>query len=90
MVMHGHIRVNGRKVSIPSYGTKAGDVVTVREHAVSRQLATRGFEATQIAPVPDWLQIDKDAFKGEVKRVPSRDEIAPIVNEQLVVEFYSR
>jgi small subunit ribosomal protein S4 len=90
MVTHGHIQVNGRKVTIPSYGVRPGDVVTVKNSSVSRQMATRGFEATQISPVPDWLLVDKDNFKGEVKRVPTREEIAPIVNEQLVVELYSR
>jgi small subunit ribosomal protein S4 len=90
MVNHGHIAVNGRKVSIASYNTKIGDVVEVRNNAVSRQLGTRGLNATQITAVPDWLVIDKDSFKGEVKRIPSREEIAPIVNEQLIIELYSR
>lgn len=90
MVNHGHIAVNGRKVSIASYNTKVGDVVEVRGNAVSRQLATRGLAAMQIVTVPEWLLIDKDNFKGEVKRVPTREEIAPIVNEQLIIEFYSR
>jgi small subunit ribosomal protein S4 len=90
MVNHGHIAVNGRKVSIASYLTKVGDVVEVRGNAVSRQLATRGLAAMSIATVPEWLLIDKDNFKGEVKRIPTREEIAPIVNEQLIIELYSR
>jgi small subunit ribosomal protein S4 len=90
MVNHGHIAVNGRKVSIASYNTKIGDVVEVRGNAVSRQLATRGLAAMQIITVPEWLLIDKDNFKGEVKRIPTREEIAPIVNEQLIIELYSR
>jgi small subunit ribosomal protein S4 len=90
MVNHGHIAVNGRKVSIASFNTKVGDVVEVRGNAVSRQLATRGLAAMQIITVPEWLLIDKDNFKGEVKRVPTREEIAPIVNEQLIIELYSR
>ena len=90
MVNHGHIAVNGRKVTIASYITKIGDVVEVRGNAVSRQLATRGLAAMQIITVPEWLLIDKDNFKGEVKRIPTREEIAPIVNEQLVIELYSR
>jgi small subunit ribosomal protein S4 len=90
MVNHGHIAVNGRKVTIASYSTKVGDVVEVRGNAVSRQLATRGLAAMQIITVPEWLLIDKDNFKGEVKRVPTREEIAPIVNEQLIIELYSR
>jgi small subunit ribosomal protein S4 len=90
MVNHGHIAVNGRKVTIASYITKIGDVVEVRGNAVSRQLATRGLAAMQIITVPEWLLIDKDNFKGEVKRIPTREEIAPIVNEQLIIELYSR
>ena len=90
MVNHGHIAVNGRKVTISSFNTKIGDVVEVRGNAVSRQLATRGLAAMQIATVPEWLLIDKDNFKGEVKRIPTREEIAPIVNEQLIIELYSR
>jgi len=62
----------------------------VRNNAVSRQLGTRGLAATQITAVPDWLLLDKDNFKGEVKRIPTREEIAPIVNEQLIIELYSR
>jgi len=90
MVNHGHINVNGRRVNIASYNTKVGDVIEVRNNAVSRQLGTRGLNATQITTVPDWLLIDKDNFKGEIKRIPSREEIAPIVNEQLIIELYSR
>lgn len=90
MVNHGHIKVNGRKVTIASYNVKIGDIVTLRDSASTRALTTKGLDATQIAPVPDWLLLDKENFKGEVKRVPTREEIAPIVNEQLVVELYSR
>lgn len=90
MVSHGHIRVNNRKVSIASYSTKPGDVIEIRNSAVTRQLATRSLESLQVAPVPEWLTLDKEHFKGEVKRIPSKEEIAPIVNEQLVVELYSR
>lgn len=89
-VGHGHITVNGRKVDIASYIVKSGDVVGVKDHARSRSLAARSLELTQITPVPDWLVIDKDNFKGTVSRIPTRDEIAPIVNEQLIVELYSR
>ncbi len=90
MVGHGHIRVNGRKVSIPSYGLKVNDVVEIRDSSVSRQMATRSLEASTSRAVPDWLSLNKDAFKGTVLRVPSREEIQPIGNEQAVVEFYSR
>ena len=90
MVNHGHIAVDGKRVTIASFNTKVGNVITVRENARSRQLGTRGLAATQIAAVPDWLTQDKDNFKGEVKRIPTREEIAPIVNEQLIIELYSR
>jgi len=90
MVGHGHVQVNGRKVDISSYNVKPGDKVTVKDHPRSRGMAARGLELTQISPVPDWLAVDKENFSGSVTRVPSREEIAPIVNEQLIVELYSR
>lgn len=90
MVSHGHVQVNGRKVNISSFNVKAGDTITVKEKPQSRRLAAKNLELTQITPVPDWLTIDKDQFSGKVSRIPTRDEIAPIVNEQLIVELYSR
>jgi small subunit ribosomal protein S4 len=90
MVGHGHVAVNGRKVNISSFHVRVGDKVTVRENPRSRGLAARGLELTQIAVVPDWLSVDKESFSGSMVRVPSREEIAPIVNEQLIVELYSR
>jgi small subunit ribosomal protein S4 len=90
MVSHGHIMVKGRKVSIPSYALKVNDVIEVKNHNVSRQLATKGLEVATSRSVPDWLLLDKENFKGTVMRVPTREEIQPIANEQAVVEFYSR
>jgi small subunit ribosomal protein S4 len=90
LVAHGHVTVNNHKVNIPSYNVKAGDIVVIKDKPGSRRLVTRNLELTQIQPVPDWLVVDKDQFQGKVMRIPSREEIAPIVNEQLVVELYSR
>src|SRR5512146_1420514 len=90
MVCHGHIRVNGRKVNIPSFGLKVGDVVDVRSSNVSRQLATKNLDSATSRAVPDWLTMAKEEFKGTIMRIPTRDEINPIANEQAVVEFYSR
>lgn len=90
MVAHGHVAVNGRKVSIPSYALKVNDVITVKDTTVSRQMATKALELSTSRAVPDWLSLSKDEFKGVVMRVPTRDEINPIANEQAVVEFYSR
>ena len=90
MVCHGHVKVNGRKVNIPSYSLKVNDTIEAKESNVSRQLATKGLESSTSRAVPDWLSLNKDAFKGILMRVPTRDEIHPIANEQAVVEFYSR
>src|ERR1700758_1404376 len=85
MVSHGHIKVNGRKVNIPSYGLKVNDVIEVKDHNVTRQLATKNLELSTSKVVPDWLLLNKDAFKGTVQRIPTRDEIQPVANEQAVV-----
>lgn len=90
MVAHGHLLVNGRKVSVPSFALKVNDVIEVRNNSVSRQLATKNLEMATSRAVPEWLSLNKDAFKGSIVRIPSRDEIQPIANEQAVVEFYSR
>ncbi len=90
MVSHGHVSVNGRKVNVSSYTLRPGDEVVVKDKPGSRRLAARYLELTQIAPIPDWLVVDKENFSGKVARIPTRDEIAPIVNEQLIVELYSR
>ena len=90
MVCHGHVRVNGRKVSIPSYALKVNDVIEVKDTTASKQMATRSLESSTSRVVPDWLLLDKTAMKATVMRVPTRDEIKPIANEQTIVEFYSR
>ena len=90
MVAHGHIQVNGRKVSIPSYALRVNDVVEVKDSNVARQLASKNLESATSRAVPDWLSLNKEALKGVVMRIPTRDEIQPIANEQAVVEFYSR
>ena len=90
MVTHGHIKVNGRKVNVPSYSLKVNDAVEVKDSNVARQMATKNLEVATSRAVPEWLSLNKEAFKGVVARVPTRDEIQPIANEQAVVEFYSR
>ena len=90
MVAHGHVTVNGRKTDVSSMNVKPGDVVAVKASEKSKRLGQRGVELTQIANVPEWLLVDKDNLSGSVVRIPSREEINPIVNEQLVVELYSR
>ena len=89
-ISHGHVQVNGKNVNISSFNVKAGDEITVKDRPKSRQLAQRNMELTQIAPVPDWLTVDRDALSGKVAHIPSREEMQPMVNEQLIVELYSR
>ncbi len=89
-VTHGHVEVNGRKADIPSMILKEGDVVKVRDRAQSREYAGRWMDTAESRGISPWLSLNKAAFEGTVQRVPSRDEIAPIVNEQLVVELYSK
>ena len=90
MVSHGHVKVNGRKVSIPSYALRVNDLVEVKDSNVARQLANKNLESATSRAVPDWLSLNKEALKGVIMRIPTRDEIQPIANEQSVVEFYSR
>jgi small subunit ribosomal protein S4 len=90
MVCHGHVTVNGRKVNVSSFALRVNDVVVIKNNTVSRQLATRNLEISTSRAVPDWLSLSKEEFKGVVMRIPTRDEINPIANEQAVVEFYSR
>lgn len=89
-VNHGHIRVNGHKVDIASYNVQPGDEVEVRNSSGSRQLATRNLEENRSRNVPGWLTINAEAFKATVNRLPTREEMEPGINEQLIVEFYSR
>ena len=90
MVSHGHVQVNGKKVNIPSYSCKPGDVITVAAKARSQALANRFVELAASATTPDWLEVDSAKLTGKVQRIPSVEEIAPIVNVQLIVELYSR
>jgi small subunit ribosomal protein S4 len=90
LVSHRHITVNGKVVNIASYQCKAGDVVSVKNAPRSQQLVSKFLEMTAGSPTSDWMTVDRDAMKGTVNRAPVREEIAPIANEQLVVELYSR
>ena len=89
-VGHGHILVDGKRVDIPSYACKAGETITVKESAKSQQLGLRALDLTQAIVVPDWLVMDREKMIGKIMREPTREEIDPLVNEQLIVELYSR
>jgi len=88
--LHGHITVNGKKASIPSMVLKAGDVVQVKNVEHSREYAKQYVEQAENRGIVSWLALDKGQLEGRVVHVPTREEIAPTVNEQLIVELYSK
>jgi small subunit ribosomal protein S4 len=88
LVLHNHFTVNGKKVNIPSYQLKAGDVIQVKEKAKNLEVIHSALKA--LHDVPDWLSIDKVKLEGSVVRTPDRASIPVDVQEQLVVELYSR
>ena len=90
MVSHCHVRVNGKKVNIPSYSCRPGDVISVAAKARSQALANRFIDLAADASTPDWLEVDASKLSAKVLRVPTVEEIAPIVNVQMIVELYSR
>lgn len=90
LVGHGHIRVNNHKVDIASYAVQIGDEIEVRAAAPSRQLVTKNLEENRGRAVPGWLAVNTEALKAVVNRLPTREEMVPEINEQLIVEFYSR
>ncbi len=90
LVNHGHITVNGRVVDIPSFQCKPGDVIKVGGKPSSQQLVLRMMDLTQAVPLVDWLTVDREKMEATVNRVPEREDIDPLVNEQLIVELYSR
>ena len=89
-MLHGHVRLNGKTANVPSMTVDAGSTIEVSPAKKSRELAARGLEVSEGRGVPVWMALDAKNFKGEFVRVPTRDEIAPIVNEQLIVELYSK
>jgi len=90
LVRHSHFQVNGKRVDIPSFLTKAGDVISVREKSRTSETFKRSIELSERRGVPTWLQLDAQNFSGKVLKIPERDELTIPVNERLVVELYSK
>ena len=90
LVRHGHFKVNGRKVNIASYQCRVGDVVEVKERSKKVARIGEAVEAVDRRGVPGWLELDKAGFKGTVKTTPSREDITMPIQEQLIVELYSK
>ena len=88
IVNHGHVLVNGKKVDIPSYLVKPGDVVTVKSR--SSEYLKNVLESIDLACAPAWMTIDKDALKITFDRIPEREELDPEIKEHLVIEYYSK
>jgi small subunit ribosomal protein S4 len=90
LVRHGHFTVNGRKVNIPSFSVKPGDVVAVRESSRKSPSILHALEEVKGRGVPEWLQVDPAAFSAKIGSVPTREQINLPVQEQLIVELYSK
>lgn len=90
LVSHRHFAVNGRTVNIASYQVRAGDVVSVRDGSKKLLPIENAQQLIQGRPIPEWLTLDADKLTGKVERYPERNEMDAFIDEQLIVEFYSR
>lgn len=90
IVRHNHIQVNGRKVNIPSFRVSVNDEITLKEKSRKVESICDSLEAVVRRGVPSWLELDKDNFKGTMKALPDRQEITMPIQEQLIVELYSK
>ena len=90
LVRHGHIRVNGKRVNIPSYLVRVGDVISLREGSRQMERVLSALEGAQRRGVPEWLEADRENFSGKVKLLPARGDITTPINEKLIVELYSK
>jgi len=91
IVRHGHFQVNGRKVNIPSFMVKVGDIVEVREKSRNHPTILAARDATAHLPCPNWLEVDRETLRGRIIGLPKREELVQIqVNERLIVELYSK
>ncbi len=90
LISHGHIRVNNRKVDIPSYLVKAGDQIALKERIRKNTFLLAAVDHTRARGIPEWLALDADALKGSVVALPSRESITLPIQEQMIIELYSK
>jgi small subunit ribosomal protein S4 len=90
LIRHNHFLINGRKVNIPSYVLKPGDVVEPREKSRNMQLMADSLSAIERRGIPQWLSLEKGSLKGNVQGLPQREDITMPIQEQLIVELYSK
>ncbi len=90
LVRHGHFKVNGRRVNIPAFGLKTGDIIEVQDKSRKVVRLTEALETVDRRGVPQWLEVDKKSFKATLKASPAREDLTMPINEQLIVELYSK
>jgi small subunit ribosomal protein S4 len=90
LVRHGHFTINGKKVNIPSYLVRPRDVVLVRESSRTITRISEALAAVDRRGVPQWIELDKDGFRGGIKQLPAREDVTLPIREQLIVELYSK
>ena len=90
LVRHGHLLVNGKKVNIPSYIVRAGDVVSVKESSRQMGRVLTAMEGVQRRGVPEWAELDRDTCSGKIRLLPTRSDVTMPINEKLIVELYSK
>ena len=90
LVRHGHFTINGKKVNIPSYLVKAGDVIAITEKSAGSEKIKTVLETTDAKLIPEWLDVNRDALTATVVRLSNRDEIDLDIKEHLIVEYYSK
>jgi len=90
LIMHNHLLVNGKKVNVPSYLVRAGEAIEIKEKTRGKARVNEALEAVERRGVPQWLELNKAASKGIVKSLPKREDITMPIQEQLIVELYSK
>jgi small subunit ribosomal protein S4 len=90
LILHNHFTINGQKVNIPSYLTKVGDVIQVKEKSRSIERIERAMDTAQQRGIPEWLELDQDKMQVTIKAFPTREQVPESIEEQLVVELYSK
>jgi small subunit ribosomal protein S4 len=90
LVQHNHFNINGRKVNIPSYLVKVGDVIELREKSRQNAKIKDSLEGVARRGVPSWLELDKEHYQGKIRAFPTREDLTMPIKEQLIVELYSK
>ncbi len=90
LIRHKHVSINGKKLDIPSYTVNIGDEITLSEKSKKNDLVNKSIELSIRKNTYNWLEVDKDAYKGIYRNYPERDDIATSINEKLIVELYSK